>query len=84
MSDKILTAINTFTKSNWHFKRTLLNIIWMFLNITVLISISSLIIGTGWETIWLIVALMYGVVYWLLATMLFDTIIGDEVDNNYG
>ena len=84
MSDKILTAINTFTKSNWHFKRTLLNIIWMFLNITVLISITSLIIGTGWETIWLIVALMYGVVYWLLATMLFDTIIGDEVDNNYG
>ena len=82
MSDKILTAINTFTKSNWHFKRTLLSIVWGVFNITILIAITSLIIGTSWEIIWLVATLMYGAMYWLLANMLFDMIIGDEFDNN--
>jgi len=48
----------------------------------VLIAITSLILGTGWEIIWLIFTLMYGSIYWILAAMLFDAIIGDEFEGN--
>ena len=81
MSDKILEAINIFTESDWYFKRIFLSIVFGVINIAILVSITSLIIGTGWETLWLIAVLMYGSVYWLLANMLFDALIGDEFDN---
>lgn len=82
MITKITTAITNATVLNWYIKRTILNVIWGILNISVLIAITSLILGTGWEIIWLIFTLMYGSIYWILAAMLFDAIIGDEFEGN--
>ncbi|MDU8884576.1 hypothetical protein RXV94_00290 [Yeosuana sp. MJ-SS3] len=82
MTNKISTAIKNFTITNWRLKRILLNIIWGALNVTVLIVITSLIIGTGWEVFWLILILMYGLIYWISAAILFDAIIGDEFDKS--
>jgi hypothetical protein len=80
MGFKPYKIINNFTKLDWYFKRSLLSIIWGLLNISVLISITFLIIGTDWEVYWFIITLMYSATYWLLATMLIDAIIGDEID----
>jgi len=80
MITKITTAITNATVLNWYIKRTILNVFWGLLNISILIFITSIIIGTGWEIIWFIFTLLYGSIYWLLATILFDAIIGNEFD----
>ena len=76
MRTKPRTIIANFTKLDWHFKRSLLSIIWGLLNIAILISITFLLIGTSWEIYWFIITLIYSATYWLLATMLIDAIIG--------
>ena len=78
MNNRILA--NSYIKLNWKFKRILLNILWGILNITVLVWISTLIVDTSWKYIWTITILMYCSAYWILATMLFDAILGNELD----
>ena len=84
MNNKILISDSFFGKTNWQYKRIGLNLIWGLINITVLVYITTQIMGTGWKFIWFGLALIYALLYWILATMIFDAIIGDEVDNNYG
>lgn len=76
----------TFNKSskqvNWLTKRIILHLIWGLANILGLIYISTLIIDSGLEIIFIICGLIYCSSYWLISTILFDKLIGDEIDNS--
>jgi len=69
-------------KMNWKFKRIFLNIFWGIINICFLVWMTSKIIGSGWEIPWFFIALIYSSFYWILATIFFDAIIGDEFNGN--
>ena len=78
---KIFINNNFVEKYSWRFKRTLLNLLWGLINLIILVYVTTLLIGTGWEFVWFIVSLMYGSVYWIIATLIFDALIGDEFDH---
>lgn len=74
---KIFLTNGIMVKYSWKFKRTLLNLLWGLTNVIVLAYISTLIIGTGWEYIWLAFVAMYCTISWILASILFDFLIGE-------
>ena len=65
----------------WFPKRIILHLIWGSLNILGFIYISTIIIGSGWESVFVICGLIYYSAYWLITSILFDKLIGDEIDN---
>ncbi len=67
-------------KVSWLYKRITLHIIWGILNILGLIYIATLIKESGLEVLFLIGCFVYCSSYWLISSMLFDKLIGDEVD----
>ena len=67
-------------KVGWLYKRIALHIIWGILNILGLIYISRLIKEFDLELVFLIGCLVYCSSYWLITSILFDKLIGDEVD----
>lgn len=67
-------------KVDWLYKRITLHIIWGILNILGLIYIATLIKDSGLELLFLIGCLVYCSSYWLISSILFDKLIGDEVD----
>jgi len=69
--------------SHWQIKRAILNIAWAFINISFLVAITTKVIGTEWEVMWLTAVIIYATVYGILASRLFDALIGDEIDANY-
>ncbi len=76
------TSLNLNSKKvDWIFKRIILHIIWGVLNVLGLIYISALITGTGWEVVFLIGGLVYFSAYWIITCIIFDKLIGDEIDN---
>lgn len=78
--EKTNTALKN-KKVDWLFKRIILHIIWGILNIVGLVYISTLISGTGWELVFLIGGLIYCLSYWIITCIIFDKLIGDEIDN---
>ncbi|MGC1204397.1 MAG: hypothetical protein WA839_05885 [Flavobacteriaceae bacterium] len=66
---------------NWFTKRIILHLIWGSVNILGLIYFSTMIIGSGWEFIIVICGFIYCSAYWLITSILFDKLIGDEIDN---
>lgn len=69
------------TQSNWILKRVILHIVWGVLNIVGLIYFSRLIANTRWEYLFISIGVLYCVLYWIIATKIFDKLIGDEIDN---
>lgn len=66
---------------SWKLKRIILNIVWGLLNIFVFISVTNLMVQMGLEVLWLALLIVYASIYWIISTLIFDTIIGDEIDN---
>jgi len=66
---------------NWKMKRIALNIIWGLINITTLIFLTNIMIAIHFELLWLSFLILYSAVYWILSSLLIDTLIGDEIDN---
>ena len=66
---------------NWKMKRMALNIIWGLINITTLIFLTNIMIAIHLELLWLAFVILYSAVYWILSSLLIDTLIGDEIDN---
>lgn len=66
---------------SWKLKRVMLNILWGLLNIFVLIAGTNLMVQIELELLWLAVLIVYVSIYWIISTLIFDTIIGDEIDN---
>ena len=66
---------------NWKIKRTVLNIFWGLINITALIVATNIMIAIHFELLWLAFVILYSAVYWILSSLLIDTLIGDEIDN---
>ncbi|WP_158846115.1 hypothetical protein [Algibacter sp. L1A34] len=62
-------------------KRIILHIVWGVLNIVGLICFSRLIANTRWEYLFISIGVLYCVLYWIIATKIFDKLIGDEIDN---
>ena len=69
-------------KINWKYKRIMLHIIWGALNVLSLVYMLTLFIDSDWGVLFLIVGLIYCSLYWLITSILFDILIGDEIDNN--
>lgn len=67
-------------KISWHLKRRFLNIVWVLINFTVLIIVTDVLLGSGWELIWCLGAIIYSSFSWILATLFFDALIGNEYD----
>tara|TARA_R110002049_G_scaffold219075_3_gene390811 strand:+ start:1838 stop:2134 length:297 start_codon:yes stop_codon:yes gene_type:complete len=67
-------------KVNWVFKRIMLHIIWGVLNILAMFTVYNTITETLWELVFLIGCLIYCASYWLITSVLFDRLIGDEID----
>lgn len=67
--------------NNWKIKRATLNILWGLFNITALLFITNIMIAIHFELIWLAFVILYASVYWVLSSILIDTLIGDEIDN---
>ncbi len=70
-----------FLKNDWLVKRTLLHILWAFINITTLIFVYSLVSNTKWTPVFIVGCLLYCLFYWLLSSIMFDKLIGDEIDH---
>tara|TARA_R110000868_G_C10941162_1_gene767110 strand:+ start:2955 stop:3251 length:297 start_codon:yes stop_codon:yes gene_type:complete len=66
---------------SWKFKRMVLNIIWGLLNLSLLVYGTNLFIKLGYELPWVAGVLIYASCYWIVTTILFDAIIGDEIDH---
>ena len=66
---------------NWKIKRAVLNIFWGLINITALIVATNIMIAIHLELLWLAFVILYSAVYWILSSLLIDTLIGDEIDN---
>lgn len=79
---KIFLYSSILSDYSWSFKRIMLNLIWGLLNVASLIFITTIVIGTKLEIIWYTTVILYVFVYWILATMLFDKLIGDGIDND--
>ncbi len=66
--------------SHWQIKRALLNIAWALINVTFLATVTTRIIGTDWQLFWFVGVLIYASFYWIVASHIFDALIGDEID----
>lgn len=75
-----LLYIQRNKKVDWLYKRITLHIIWGIINILGLIYLYTLIKETSLELLFLIGCLIYFSSYWLISSILFDMLIGDEVD----
>lgn len=63
---------------SWPLKRRLLNILWVLINLVVLSVTTHILLESGWEIIWGLGVLVYSSISWILADMLFNSLIGDE------
>jgi len=65
---------------SWLFKRIILNIVWLIINLSGLISGAILISKylPDWILLWYVVVLIYGISYRVIAMMIFDALIGDR------
>ncbi|WP_188654043.1 hypothetical protein [Yeosuana aromativorans] len=72
-----LNSINTYK-----FKRTMLHILWAALNFPVLYFCTNVMINMNLTFVWIGTVILYMPCYWLLSSILFDYIIGDDIDNN--
>ena len=85
VKNRITSIINKFDKRNtqyhWILKRIMLHIVWGALNILGVICFSNLITSASWEYFFLIVGVGYCLMYWIIASKIFDKLIGDEIDN---
>lgn len=78
---RISTLLESIKKLSWQKKRMALHVIWAIINLTFLSFCFYNISGSDLEFLFLIVMFLYCAVYWMLACLLFDKIIGLEVDN---
>ena len=70
-------------RANWLLKRIVLHIIWGVINLAALIYFSTIITGTPWEFFFLAFGIIYCTAYWIIASKIFDKLIGDEIENIY-
>lgn len=73
------TLLNFYV--SWKLKRLILNIIWGLLNVFILIAGTNLMMQMHLEMVWLAAVIVYISIYWIISSLLFDTLIGDEIDN---
>ena len=71
-----------FVVRSWLFKRIILNISWLTLNLIGLIAGAIFMSAyfPDWILIWYVVVLFYGVAYRVISIIIFDAIIGDGFD----
>jgi len=76
--------IKTFGKTNlevnWVVKRIVLNLIWATINFVTFLVVYKLAVNTTYEYVFLALSALYCLVYWIVASTLFDKLIGNEMD----
>ena len=68
-----------FVVRSWLFKRIMLNIVWLIINLVGLIAGAILMSKylPDWIILWYVFVLIYGISYRVIAMIIFDAIIGD-------
>jgi hypothetical protein len=64
---------------SWFFKRIMLNIVWLIINVVGLI-VGAILMSRyfpDWILLWYVVVLFYGISYRVIAMIIFDALIGD-------
>jgi hypothetical protein len=69
------------TQTNWVLKRIVLNVVWAVFNFGILLFVYKLVSSTMYEYVFMAVSVLYCLMYWIIATTIFDKLIGDEIDN---
>ncbi|NCO62363.1 MAG: hypothetical protein GW839_02170 [Flavobacteriales bacterium] len=67
--------------SHYKLKRLLLNTIWGLINIFMIVFAIQNMIESHFEMLWIVPLIIYVLSYWIISSMLIDTLIGDEIDN---
>ena len=70
------------TINGYKLKRTILHILWAALNFPILFYCTNLMLNINLIFVWIGILIMYMPCYWLLSSIIFDSIIGDDIDNN--
>ncbi|WP_405294094.1 hypothetical protein [Algibacter sp. Ld11] len=78
---KIIKFDNANTQANWLLKRIALHIVWGTLNVVGVIYLFKIITNTILEYFFLIIGVAYCLMYWIIASKIFDRLIGDEIDH---
>lgn len=68
--------------SSYQFKRTVLHILWAIFNLPLLVYGTNLMLNLDLVFVWIGIVIMYMPCYWILSSILFDNIIGDDIDND--
>lgn len=77
LKSRFFNTINTYK-----FKRGMLHLLWAALNFPVLFFCTNVMIKMDLTWVWIGTVILYMPCYWLLSSILFDYIIGDDIDNN--
>lgn len=77
LKSRFFNTINTYK-----FKRSMLHFLWAALNFPVLFFCTNVMIKMDLTWVWIGTVILYMPCYWLLSSILFDYIIGDDIDNN--
>lgn len=67
--------------NQYKFKRLLLNTSWGLINIFLILFGIQNMIESHFEILWIAPLIMYALSYWILTSLLIDTLIGDDIDN---